>query len=197
MIDIKQIESFYPENLRHFKKNLLREYLQHKILGIIFDSALGQNLTFMGGTAIRILHENTRFSEDLDFDNRGLKQKDFEQLMTGVAKQLRLEGYTVEYKNISKGALRCYLRIKDVLFAQKLSPHKEETLLIQIDTVPQKFNYEPRKIILNKFDVFVRITAAPEDLLLAQKIFAIFNRKRALGRDFYDTVFLLDRKSVV
>ena len=28
MLDIKQIESFYPEPLRAFKKNLLREYLQ-------------------------------------------------------------------------------------------------------------------------------------------------------------------------
>jgi len=28
MLDIKQIESFYPEHLRAFKKNLLREYLQ-------------------------------------------------------------------------------------------------------------------------------------------------------------------------
>ena len=28
MLDIKQIESFYPELLRAFKKNLLRDYLQ-------------------------------------------------------------------------------------------------------------------------------------------------------------------------
>ena len=28
MLDIKQIESFYPEPLRAFKKKLLREYLQ-------------------------------------------------------------------------------------------------------------------------------------------------------------------------
>ena len=32
MLDIKQIEPFYPENLRPFKRNLLREYVQYKIL---------------------------------------------------------------------------------------------------------------------------------------------------------------------
>ena len=37
MLDIKQIESFYPEPLRPFRKNLLREYLQYKILEAIFE----------------------------------------------------------------------------------------------------------------------------------------------------------------
>lgn len=32
MLDIQQIESFYPEYLKPFKRNLLREYLQFKIL---------------------------------------------------------------------------------------------------------------------------------------------------------------------
>ena len=68
MLDLKQVESFYPESLRPFKRNLLREYLQYKILEIIFGSEFGEKLVFMGGTATRIIHENTRFSEDLDFD---------------------------------------------------------------------------------------------------------------------------------
>ena len=54
MLDIDQIESFYPVQLRIFKKNLLREYLQYKILEIIFDSNFGEKLSFMGGTTIRI-----------------------------------------------------------------------------------------------------------------------------------------------
>jgi hypothetical protein len=38
MLDLHQIESFYPEHLRAFKKNILREYLQYKVLDIIYDS---------------------------------------------------------------------------------------------------------------------------------------------------------------
>jgi len=67
MLDLKQIESFYPEYLRAFKRNLLREYLQYKILEVIFDSRFGEKLSFMDGTAIHIIHQNTRFSEDLGF----------------------------------------------------------------------------------------------------------------------------------
>ena len=69
----------------------------------------------------------------------------------------------------------------------------QEKLLIQLDAEPQEFDYRPDKIILNKFDVFLRINVVPEDILLSQKIYAIFKRKRPMGRDFYDAVFLFGK----
>lgn len=194
MLDLKQIESFYPEDLqRVFKKNLIREYLQYKILEIIYDSAFGNKLVFMGGTSIHIIHRNNRFSEDLDFDNLGLNRKDFEQLSGLIQRKLRLEGYNVEIKTTFKEAYSCYIRVKNVLFESGLSGHKEEKLLIQLDAEPQDFKYHPETVIINKFDVFLRIKVMPVDILLAQKIYAIFNRKRAMGRDFYDAVFLMGK----
>ena len=193
MLDIQQIESFYPEYLRSFKRNLLQEYLQYKILEIIFDSPFGDGLSFMGGTAAHIIHGNTRFSEDLDFDNLGLTQKDFSELAFLIRKNLQLEGYKVEIKSVFKGAYHCYIRISDILFENGLSRHKEEKLLVQIDTEPQEYSYSPEKVIINKFDVFLRINVVPIDLLLAQKICAILKRKRTMGRDFYDAVFLLGK----
>ena len=193
MLDIRQIESFYPENLRPFKKNILREYIQYKILEAIFDSKFGDKLVFMGGTASRILYQNTRFSEDLDFDNLGMTQKEFKELIAIITKRLSLEGYNLETKEVFKGAYRSYLRIADILFENGLSGHREEKLLIQIDTEPQGFPYKPDKLIINKFDVFLRIKAVPLDILLAQKLYAIFKRKRAMGRDFYDAVFLFGK----
>ena len=193
MLDIKQIESFYPEYLKSFKRNLLREYLQYKILEIIFDSKFGERLSFMGGTAVRIIHSNTRFSEDLDFDNLGLKRKDFEQLIKLIQRKLSYQGYTTENRNVFKSAYRSYIRISNILFESGLSGHKEEKMLIQVDTEPQRVYYRPEKIILNKFDVFLRTNVVPVDILLAQKIYAIFKRKRAMGRDFYDAVFLFGK----
>ena len=193
MLDIKQIESFYPENLRAFKKNLLREYLQHKILEAIFDSEFSDRLCFMGGTAIRIVHSNNRFSEDLDFDNLRLDKEEFERLVKLIQRKLKLEGDSVETKNVFKGTYKCYMRIPDVLFENGLSGHKEEKLLIQIDAEPQKFDYNTNKVIINKFDVFLRINVVPQDILLSQKIYAIFRRKRTMGRDFSDAVFLFGK----
>ena len=43
------------------------------------------------------------------------------------------------------------------------------------------------------FLTFLRINVAPADILLSQKVYAVFNRVRPMGRDFYDMVFLLGK----
>ena len=196
MLDIRQIESFYPEHLRPFKKNLLREYLQYKILEAIFESPLADKLIFMGGTCIHMVHGSPRFSEDLDFDNPGIGRHDFKTLSQNVKRALELQGYTVELKNTYQDAFRAYLRFPGLLHDSGISGHRDEKLLIQIDTEPQKVQYNPNKFILNKFDVFSRINIVPADILLAQKIYCIFNRSRPMGRDFFDVVFLLGKSNV-
>jgi predicted nucleotidyltransferase component of viral defense system len=196
MLDIEQIESFYPEQLRPFKKNLLREYLQYKILEAIFESPLADKLIFMGGTCIHMVHGSPRFSEDLDFDNPGIDRRDFKTLSQRVKRALELQGYIVELKNTYQDAFRAYLRFPGLLHTGGISGHRDEKLLIQIDTEPQKAQYSPEKFILNKFDVFSRINIVPADILLAQKIYCIFNRSRPMGRDFFDVVFLLGKSGV-
>ncbi|MCK4852093.1 MAG: nucleotidyl transferase AbiEii/AbiGii toxin family protein [Candidatus Omnitrophica bacterium] len=193
MLDIKQIESFYPENLRPFRQNLLREYFQYKLLEIIYDSPWAGRLAFMGGTCLRIVHGMERFSEDVDFDNLGLNREDFEALSLSIHNQLGLLGYQAEVKTVFAGAFRCSVRISNVLYDTGLSGHKKSKILIQVDTEPQMYSYRPQEKLLNKFDIFLRIKAVPPEILLAQKIYAILNRPRTMGRDFYDTVFLLGR----
>ena len=39
----------------------------------------------------------------------------------------------------------------------------------------------------------MKINAVPPDILLSQKIFAILNRPRPMGRDFYDVIFLFSK----
>ena len=196
MLDIKQIQSFYPEHLWPFKKNLLREYLQCKILEAVFESSLADKLTFMGGTCIHIVHGSPRFSEDLDFDNPGIGRHDFEALSQRVKRNLQLQGYTVELKITYQNAFRASLRFPGLLYNSGISGHRDEKLLIQIDTEPQGVRYTPDKFILNKFDVFSRINIVPADILAAQKILCIFARSRPMGRDFFDVVFLLGKTGV-
>jgi predicted nucleotidyltransferase component of viral defense system len=70
MLGLSEIAKYYPENLRGYQRFIIREYLQYKILQIVFDNTIYANkLCFLGGTCLRLVHENTRFSEDLDFDN--------------------------------------------------------------------------------------------------------------------------------
>jgi len=193
MLNLKQIESFYPENLRIFKRNLLREYLQYVILDIIYNSRHGNRLIFMGGTAIHMIHGIRRFSEDLDFDNKGLSQKDFENLSIQILRKLELYGYSVEIQNRYGGAFRCFVKFPGIFHQHGISGHSREKLILQIDCEPQNFNYKAERFILNKFDIFMKINAVPADVLLSQKLFAILNRPRSMGRDFYDVIFLFSK----
>jgi predicted nucleotidyltransferase component of viral defense system len=193
MLDIGQIETFYPEHLRPFKRNLLREYLQYKILEVIGSSTYGRGLCFMGGTAIRIVHAGNRFSEDLDFDNRSLEKEGMQSLTDLIHKRLAREGYLSEAKHTQRGVFRASFRIPEILYQTGLSRHREENLTIQVDAEPQQFDYVPDIVLINKFDVLVRVQVVPVDLLLAQKITCIFTRKRLLGRDFYDILYLMAR----
>ena len=127
MLDLEQIGKFYPENVRMFKRNILREYLQYKILEIIFGSEEGGNISFMGGTAIRIIHSSGRFSEDLDFDNRGVSKEDFLKLVGKIKKRLELEGYKIELKNSMDGVFRSYIKIKEILY--KYGSYQDHSLL--------------------------------------------------------------------
>lgn len=182
MITLDQILAQYPENLRPFKESILKEYLQYKILNSIFNSEYANKLAFLGGTALRIVYGSTRFSEDLDFDNFALSKHEFINLSKIIQRDLTLEGLEVEIKIVTGNAYRIKIRIPNLLF--------DSGLAIQVDTVPQNFKYIPDKPLLNKFDVFTQINVVPKNLLLAQKIFAAVNRKRTMGRDFFDIVFL-------
>ncbi len=194
MLDLNQLLQQYPAPLRPFSRFILREYLQHRLLQLIYDSPYATRFTFLGGTCLRIIHGNQRFSEDLDFDNTGITEADFGALASIIIDGLRLEGYEVEMRLVMKGAYHCHIKFPMLLYQQGLSGYREEKILIQLDTEPQHFAFTPEPFLLNRFDVFTQVFTTPVELLLAQKFYAILNRTRNKGRDFYDAMFLLGRE---
>jgi predicted nucleotidyltransferase component of viral defense system len=193
MLELGQIKNQYPEALQGYERALVREYLQCKILQAVFESQYANRISFLGGTALRIMHGNNRFSEDIDLDNFGLSWQDFADLITIVKQFLTLEGLLVETTLVARDAFHCDLRFPRLLYEQGLSPLQQEKILIQLDTVAQGYPYQPDIKILNKFDIFSEIRVTPLNILLSQKIFTAVNRKRPKGRDFYDITFLLSK----
>ena len=51
------------------QRNVIREYCQHAFLSVLYKQKEANALFFKGGTALRILFESPRFSEDLDFSS--------------------------------------------------------------------------------------------------------------------------------
>lgn len=191
MLDFEQIKSQYPEGLQQFQKGIFREYLQYNILQGIFESKFADKVSFMGGTALRIIHGNNRFSEDIDLDNFELSWKNFENLVEVIQQNLILEGFLVEIKQVEKAAYHCYIKFPEILYENGISPLREEKILVKVDTYAQGYDYFPDMKILNKFDIFSEVRVTPLSVLLSQKIYAAIDRKQPKGRDFYDITFLL------
>ena len=191
MINLNNIKQFFPTNLQPFEKFILREYLQYKILEAISKNNLADKLVFIGGTALRIIYNNQRFSEDLDFDNYNLTADEFSNLCKGIANNLILEGIETEQRLVTKGSYRCYLKFPHILQELKLSGHTQEKFLVQIDTMTKEYKYNIDTPTINKFDVTTKVNCAPIDILLSKKIEAIFGRKSPKGRDYYDFVWAI------
>lgn len=196
MLNLKELKPYYHESLHGYERFIIREYLQYKILEIVFECPFENKLAFLGDTCLRIVHNSKRFSEDLDFDNFNLTMDDFNVITSTVKKELERLGYAVEIRNVCKGAYHCYIRFPEVLYNEGLTNHKEEKILIRLDSEAHKFEYEPEQTLLNKFDVFTQINTTPKDILLAQKFYAVFSRKRNKGRDFFDIVYILGQGQI-
>ena len=191
MLSLEELKPYYPEYLHDFERFIIREYLQYKILEIVFESPYENKLAFLGGTCLRIVHNSNRFSEDLDFDNFNLTQDDFTEITKVVKTELERLGYEIEIRNVTKGAYHCYVRFPGLLYNAGLTKHKEEKILVRLDSEAHEFDYIFDQPLLNKFDVFTQINTTPKDILLAQKFYAVLNRKRNKGRDFFDIVLML------
>lgn len=193
MLPLSEIEKLYPDHLKPFKSFILREYLQYQILQILFSGPHAHKFCFLGGTCLRLIYQNTRFSEDLDFDNKDLSPHDFDTVALDIKRGLELLGLKVEIENVYKGAYHCYIKFPGLAYQSGLTGHKDQKILIQLDTENQGFEYEPNVQFINKFDVFCSVPTTPPEILLSQKFYAIFNRKQPKGRDFFDIIFLLSK----
>ncbi len=195
MMTLEQIALQFPPHLNLQKQAMLREYLQCVILEILFESAFAKRFSFLGGTCLRLVHGSTRFSEDLDFDNFGLTDADFDVVASTIQKGLERQGFRAEVSNVHRGAYCCNIRFPGLLFEQGLSGHREEKILIQLDTESQGYAFQPQTFVLNRFGLFTRLVVTPPDLLLAQKLYTLVNRPRAKGRDYFDVVFLFSQNA--
>ncbi|SLM30735.1 conserved hypothetical protein [Desulfamplus magnetovallimortis] len=192
MLTLDQIKEYFPESV--FIKNpqgVLVEYLQHELLDSMFKDIQASHISFIGGTAIRILHQSIRFSEDLDFDNFALSFEEFENLLTRACRDMQYKGFIIEYRMVEKGAFHCYIRFPEILYKTGISPDKGRKILIRVDTEIKDKNYTPTITLLNKFGIFRRIPVAPPDILMAQKMLAVLYSKKEKGRDLFDISFLM------
>lgn len=178
------------------KINLLRELLQITVLKIIYDKGYFNNIAFVGGTALRILFGLKRFSEDLDFSLIHKKIFLFVDFNTVIERELEHFGLNVTIKSQkSKAVESSFLKFTGLLKELGLSQLKEQKLSIkvEIDTNPPA-GWKIEKTLINKLYIF-NIVHYDIPSLYATKLHACFFRKFIKGRDFYDLVWYISRKT--
>ncbi|PKO03849.1 MAG: hypothetical protein CVU43_00600 [Chloroflexi bacterium HGW-Chloroflexi-5] len=123
-------------------RNLVREYLQARILESLQKSGAMIPMAFHGGTALRFLFSHGRYSEDLDFALEGNRDYyHFRDYLKAIRSDLTSEGYQIEIKvNDQKTVNSAFIRFPGLLYEMGLSPMTNEVLAVkmEVDTKPPK-----------------------------------------------------------
>lgn len=176
------------------KLNIMREYLQAYILRIMHNEGAFRSTAFIGGTALRFLHNLPRFSEDLGFSLSGEMQYNFVDLMGKIKKELKLSGYEVSLSyNDKKPVHYAFVRFENLMYEAGLSPHQEQkfSTKIELDSNPPQGAVVTTSIV----NVYFPLSFLSYDLpsLFAGKVHALLNRNYTKGRDFFDLGWYLSR----
>ncbi len=174
-------------------KNIVREYLQARILSTLQKCGAMIQLSFHGGTALRFLYAHGRYSEDLDFAIEGQKNDcAFLNYLKAVQTDLKAEGYPINVKANEKNIVNnAYFRFPGLLHELGLSPMPSETLSIKIevDTNPPK-GAVCQTTVVRRF-VVLQLHHHDKASLLAGKLHAILQRPYSKGRDLFDLLWYL------
>jgi len=183
----------------------IREITQELILFSLSTSDFFTYAAFQGGTYLRNVHGLNRFSEDMDFI---LRQNDsaftWKSYLSLIGTTLEQYGYAVELRDKSQvGDTVKKAFIKDdsigkilrLSYADRQGPPRKIKIKLEIDTNPPAGGkFETRYI---GFPAVSSITTETLPTLLAGKSHALLCRTYEKGRDWYDFLWYMARKTPV
>ncbi len=178
--------------------NLLREYLQAFVLRSLHESEAFRPLAFVGGTALRFLHNLPRYSEDLDFSLVSPAGYFGQNWIAKAKSDLTLAGFNPEVTwNDRKVVHTGWIRLAGLLHDAGLSamPAQKLAIKVEIDTRPPTGARCERRIVTRHLTFLLQHHDLPS--LLAGKLHAAITRKYAKGRDWYDLVWYLSQRPPV
>jgi predicted nucleotidyltransferase component of viral defense system len=174
-------------------RNVVREYLQARILGVLQRAGAMIPLAFHGGTALRFLFASARHSEDLDFAlEQAQSRYDFRAYLRALRSTFATEGYTVDLKvSDQKTVHSAFVRFCALLYELDLSPHSDEVIAvkIEVDTNPPAGAGLATTVV--RRHVTLQLQHHDPASLLAGKLHAILQRPYVKGRDLHDLLWYL------
>lgn len=165
--------------------NIAREYIQHIFLKSFYALPKSEYVLFKGGTALRIVFESPRFSEDLDYSAFDILRDEIENLFFGTLSELERSNIHVELHNKSGGTSGGY-------YGEAVFRLYEHTIVFSINVVIREGEPLPKgeyRLIHRDFAPNYSLLILPQEILVREKIQALMTR--AKPRDYYDLYFML------
>lgn len=187
----------------------LREILQEIVLYALSDAGFFNHAVFYGETALRILYNLPRFSEDLDFSlikpDASFDLSKYEKAVVGTLKTYGFEAQ-IETKLKEQSAVQsAFIKgntIKHLLainapedIVKSFNAGKLLKIKFEVDTEPPLNFEEEQKLHLTPAPFIVR--SMKPSSLFAGKLHAVLCRgwqNRPKGRDWYDMVWYVQNK---
>lgn len=163
--------------------NVARDYLQSLFLFGFYQNPEAADFLFKGGTALHLVYQSPRFSEDLDFSAKAFNCQVFENLLQETLAFLENNGLKPELLESTPTTGGCLAIFESGLAGQKIQLKIEVSL-----REPKKSEGEAvlaRTDFLPPFDILV----LEKKMMVRSKITALLTRKKP--RDFYDLYFIL------
>lgn len=194
------LEQYKPKNNPEGEQ-ALREIMQEVALAGLQRNGFFEQAAFYGGTALRIFHRLTRFSEDLDFSLLSVTPDfSFQPYLSGMLKEFAALGMQVSINeknktnknNIDSAFLKANTTWKEIVLKgiipqEKTALRPEIKIKLEVDTEPPLGFTTEEKLLLKPFSFYVKCFSLPD--MFAGKMHALLFRKwknRVKGRDWFD-----------
>ena len=185
------------------QENVLQELMQHYVLSSLSRAGLFTEALFHGGTCLRIVYAMNRFSEDLDFL---LKQPNpsfrWQHYLESVRNDCAQEGIPFEVQDKSQAGSavqKAFLKTDSIgkllvlnLPFERHRPRKIR-IKLEIDINPPPGSTFTTNYIT--FPVTAAMTTQSLESGFALKLHALLCRPYVKGRDWYDLVWYVARKT--
>ena len=198
----EKIREYAPANPVE-QENVLQELMQHYVLASLARAGLFTEAMFHGGTCLRIVCGMNRFSEDLDFL---LKQPNpnfrWEGYLEAVRKDCAQEGIPFEVQDKSQAGTavrKAFLKTDSIgkILTLNLPFERYQArkirIKLEIDTNPPAGSTFTTSYIT--FPATVPLTTQSLESGFALKLHALLCRSYVKGRDWYDFVWYIARKT--
>ena len=162
-------------------RNILREYFQHLFLSNLYQAKGSQYFYFKGGTALKLIFNSPRFSEDLDF-SANKNSFIYEDMLQEILIKIQREGINCRLEE-SKKTTGGHLAIIGLVIYDE-----EFQIKTEISYREKKLNGENLMVVSDSFPPYT-VNILKTKNLIQEKRDALLERHKP--RDFFDLYFIL------